>query len=34
MVSRVMKGLEAEGYIVPLESGKLVLREKLSNYLQ
>ena len=34
MVSRVMKGLEVEGYIVPAESGHLVLREKLSNYLQ
>jgi hypothetical protein len=29
-----MKGLEVEGYIVPAESGHLVLREKLSNYLQ
>ena len=34
MVSRVMKGLEVEGYIVPAESGHLVLREKHSNYLQ
>ncbi len=34
MVSRVMKGLEVEGYIVAGESGHLVLREKLSNYLQ
>jgi CRP/FNR family cyclic AMP-dependent transcriptional regulator len=34
MVSRVMKGLEVEGYIVPAESGHLVLREKLSSYLQ
>ena len=34
MVSRVMKGLEVEGYIVPGQSGHLVLREKLSNYLQ
>jgi CRP/FNR family cyclic AMP-dependent transcriptional regulator len=34
MVSRVMKGLEVEGYIQPLDGGKLVLREKLSNYLQ
>lgn len=33
MVSRVMKGLEVEGYIVPLPDGKLILREKLSNYL-
>ena len=33
MVSRVMKGLEIEGYILPLPEGKLVLREKLSLYL-
>jgi CRP/FNR family cyclic AMP-dependent transcriptional regulator len=33
MVSRVMKGLEMEGYIVPMPEGKLMLREKLSNYL-
>ena len=33
MVSRVMKGLEIDGYIVPLPEGKLVLREKLSTYL-
>lgn len=33
MVSRVMKGLEVEGYIVPLPEGKLVLREKLSSYI-
>ena len=33
MVSRVMKGLELEGYIVPLPEGRLMLREKLSNYL-
>jgi CRP/FNR family cyclic AMP-dependent transcriptional regulator len=33
MVSRVMKGLEVEGYIVPMPEGKLMLREKLSNYL-
>jgi CRP/FNR family transcriptional regulator, cyclic AMP receptor protein len=33
MVSRVMKGLEVEGYIVPKPEGKLVLREKLSLYL-
>lgn len=32
MVSRVMKGLELDGYIVPLPEGKLVLREKLSSY--
>jgi CRP/FNR family transcriptional regulator, cyclic AMP receptor protein len=33
MVSRVMKGLEVEGYIVPMPEGRLVLREKLSSYL-
>ena len=33
MVSRVMKGLEIDGYIVPMPEGKLVLREKLSNYI-
>jgi CRP/FNR family transcriptional regulator, cyclic AMP receptor protein len=33
MVSRVMKGLEVEGYIVAKPEGRLVLREKLSNYL-
>ncbi|HPA91476.1 MAG TPA: Crp/Fnr family transcriptional regulator [Quisquiliibacterium sp.] len=33
MVSRVMKGLELDGYIMPLPEGKLVLREKLSSYI-
>ena len=33
MVSRVMKGLEVDGYIVPAPEGRLVLREKLSSYL-
>ncbi|HVL55073.1 MAG TPA: cyclic nucleotide-binding domain-containing protein [Burkholderiaceae bacterium] len=33
MVSRVMKGLEVDGYIVPMPEGRLVLREKLSAYL-
>jgi CRP/FNR family cyclic AMP-dependent transcriptional regulator len=33
MVSRVMKGLEVECYIVPMPEGRLMLREKLSNYL-
>ncbi len=33
MVSRVMKGLEVEGYIVPMPEGRLVLREKLSAYI-
>ncbi len=33
MVSRVMKGLEIDGYIVPLPEGRLVLREKISAYL-
>ncbi|MBK8767035.1 MAG: Crp/Fnr family transcriptional regulator [Burkholderiaceae bacterium] len=28
MVSRVMKGLEIDGYIVPMPEGKLVLRER------
>ena len=34
MVSRVMKGLEKEGYIATDDEGRLVLREKLSGYLQ
>ena len=33
MVSRVMKGLEIDGYIVPLPEGKLMLREKISSYI-
>jgi CRP/FNR family transcriptional regulator, cyclic AMP receptor protein len=33
MVSRVMKGLETDGYIVAMPEGKLVLREKISSYL-
>jgi CRP/FNR family cyclic AMP-dependent transcriptional regulator len=33
MVSRVMKGLETDGYIIPMPEGKLVLREKISSYL-
>jgi CRP/FNR family cyclic AMP-dependent transcriptional regulator len=33
MVSRVMKGLEIDGYIVPMPEGRLALREKLSNYI-
>lgn len=33
MVSRVMKGLEVDGYIVPQPEGRLVLREKISAYL-
>ena len=33
MVSRVMKGLEVDGYIVPLPEGRLVLREKLASYI-
>jgi len=33
MVSRVMKGLESEGYIVPMDEGRILLREKLSHYL-
>ena len=33
MVSRVMKGLENEGYITAMPEGKIMLREKLSSYL-
>ena len=33
MVSRVMKGLESEGYIMPAEGGRILLRDKLSLYL-
>lgn len=33
MVSRVMKGLEIDGYIVPMPEGRLVLREKISSYI-
>ena len=33
MVSRVMKGLELDGYIMPMPEGKRVLREKLSSYI-
>ena len=33
MVSRVMKGLESEGFIVPMDEGQILLREKLSLYL-
>jgi CRP/FNR family cyclic AMP-dependent transcriptional regulator len=33
MVSRVMKGLEIDGYIVSMPQGQLLLREKLSNYI-
>ncbi len=33
MVSRVMKGLEVDGYIVPMPEGRLLLREKISAYL-
>ncbi len=33
MVSRVMKGLEIDGYIVPMPEGRLLLREKISAYL-
>ncbi len=34
MVSRVMKGLEKDGYIGTDEEGRVVLKEKLSSYLQ
>jgi hypothetical protein len=33
MVSRVMKVLEVDGYIVPTGEGRLLLREKLGTYL-
>ena len=33
MVSRVMKGLEIDGYITPLPEGRLALREKIGAYL-
>ncbi|HMM52512.1 MAG TPA: cyclic nucleotide-binding domain-containing protein [Burkholderiaceae bacterium] len=33
MVSRVMKGLEIDGYIVPMPEGRLMLREKISAYI-
>jgi CRP/FNR family cyclic AMP-dependent transcriptional regulator len=32
MVSRVMKGLETEGFVVPLPEGRMLLREKLGAY--
>lgn len=32
MVSRVMKGLEAEGFVVPLPEGRMLLREKLGAF--
>ena len=33
MVSRVMKGLENDGCIMPMGEGRLVLRDKLNAYL-
>lgn len=33
MVSRVMKGLENDGFIVSMPQGRLVLREKIGTYL-
>lgn len=33
MVSRVMKGLEIDGFIVPMPEGRLLLREKISSYI-
>jgi CRP/FNR family cyclic AMP-dependent transcriptional regulator len=33
MVSRVMKGLETDGFVVPLPEGRLLLREKLGSYV-
>ncbi|MFA7667066.1 MAG: cyclic nucleotide-binding domain-containing protein [Burkholderiaceae bacterium] len=32
MVSRVMKGLESEGFVVPLSEGRMLLREKLDTF--
>jgi CRP/FNR family cyclic AMP-dependent transcriptional regulator len=32
MVSRVMKGLETEGFVVPLPEGRMLLREKLGAF--
>ena len=33
MVSRVMKGLETDGFIMPLGQGRLALRDKIRGYL-
>jgi CRP/FNR family cyclic AMP-dependent transcriptional regulator len=33
MVSRVMKGLETDGFVVALPEGRLLLREKLGSYV-
>lgn len=33
MVSRVMKGLETDGFVVPLPEGRLLLREKIGSYM-
>jgi CRP/FNR family cyclic AMP-dependent transcriptional regulator len=33
MVSRVMKGLEVDGFIVPVSEGRLLLRDKINLYL-
>ena len=33
IVSRVMKGLEIDGFIVPMPEGRLLLREKISSYI-
>lgn len=33
MVSRVMKGLETDGFVVPLPEGRMLLREKIDSYV-
>ena len=33
MVSRVMKGLETDGFVVPLPEGRMLLREKIGSYV-
>ena len=33
MVSRVMKGLETDGFVVPLPEGRMPLREKIDSYV-
>jgi CRP/FNR family cyclic AMP-dependent transcriptional regulator len=33
MVSRVMKGLEVDGYIVPISEGRLLLNDKINLYV-
>jgi CRP/FNR family cyclic AMP-dependent transcriptional regulator len=33
MVSRVMKGLEVDGFIVPISEGRLLLNDKINLYV-